>query len=154
MNSPSGCWVSVITRLQEHLLRPWARPCDPDGEMTMTLHIYRPKRFQWALFEVNRSSGCWIMARQGSNNAYYAHGYAHVTLVGKLPRPCTSRGEDYSNELDLVVTEFRCPQTLGWPEVGTDGRTNGRTGLFHNPHPFSYFGFRLTEAHIVILCTE
>ena len=38
----------LICISQEHLSRPWARPCVSDGQMTIALHIYRPRRFQWA----------------------------------------------------------------------------------------------------------
>ena len=30
------------------------------GQMTMMLHIYRPRWFQWTWFGVNRLSGCWV----------------------------------------------------------------------------------------------
>ena len=35
-------------------ITPWAHPLCPHGQMTMTLHIYRPRRFQWSWFVVNR----------------------------------------------------------------------------------------------------
>ena len=47
VNQPSGYWVIASVRV---LLRPWACPCGSNGQMTMTLHIYRPTRFPWTWF--------------------------------------------------------------------------------------------------------
>ena len=44
VNQPSGCWVSASTRFQEPLSCPWPCPLCPYGQMTMMLHIYRPKK--------------------------------------------------------------------------------------------------------------
>ena len=52
----SGSWVPVSARYQEPLSRPWACPLCPHGQTTMTLHIYRPSRFQRTWFGVN---SCW-----------------------------------------------------------------------------------------------
>ena len=44
---------------------PWAliTPMGmPDGQITMTLHIYRPSRIQWTWLGVKRSSGYWVTA--------------------------------------------------------------------------------------------
>ena len=54
VNPPDGCWVSSSATLQEHLLCPWACPWGLDGQMTVTLHIYRPKWSQWTWFGVNK----------------------------------------------------------------------------------------------------
>ena len=62
VNRPSGCWVLAWSRFQRPLLCPWACPLCPDGQMTMILHIYRPRRFQWTWFGVNRPSGCCVIA--------------------------------------------------------------------------------------------
>ena len=59
VNQPSGCWVPASAKFREPLSCPWARPLCPHGQMTMTLHIYKPN---WTWFGVNRFSGCWIMA--------------------------------------------------------------------------------------------
>ena len=40
----------------------WACQCGPHGQITMTLHIYRTRWFQWTGFRVNRPSGYWFMA--------------------------------------------------------------------------------------------
>ena len=42
-------WISltVSAKFKECLLCPWTCPCGPEGQMTMTLHICRPIRFQW-----------------------------------------------------------------------------------------------------------
>ena len=62
MNQPSGCGVPVSARFQEPLPYPWARPLCHHGQMTMTLHIYRPRRFQWTWFGLNRPSDYWVSA--------------------------------------------------------------------------------------------
>ena len=43
VNPRGGCWVPASARFQELL----SRPCGCNGQMVMTLHIYRPWRFQW-----------------------------------------------------------------------------------------------------------
>ena len=58
---PSGSWLPASTRFQKPLCL-WACPLYPHGQMIITLHIYRPKQFQWIWFGVNRPSGCWVMA--------------------------------------------------------------------------------------------
>ena len=57
---PSGCWVTVSARFQEHFIHLWVDPCSPDGQMARTLHIYRPRQFQWTWFGMNRPSGSWV----------------------------------------------------------------------------------------------
>ena len=83
VHRPSGCGFVVAARFQEPLSHPWACPLCPHGQMTMMtmmLHIYRAKQFQWTWFGVNRPSGC---------------GFAW------WPWCCTSTGQSSSNELDL-----------------------------------------------------
>ena len=60
VHRPSGCRFVAAARFQEPLSHawPWACPLCPHGKMTMSLHIYRPRQFQWAWFGVNRPSGC------------------------------------------------------------------------------------------------
>ena len=72
MNPLSGCWVPASARLQECLLRLWAHPYGPDGQMTITLHIYRSRQFQRTLFGVNQPSGCWVTdsARSGQMDGW------------------------------------------------------------------------------------
>ena len=65
VNRPSGCGVtaSAISVMNGRMdLCPWTCPCGPDGQMTITLHIYRPRRFQWTWFGVNGPKGCWVPA--------------------------------------------------------------------------------------------
>ena len=50
VNIPGGCWVPAFARFQELSLSPWARPLGPDGQVTITLHVLRPRRFQCAWF--------------------------------------------------------------------------------------------------------
>ena len=57
----SGCWVPVSARFQEPSSWSWAHPLCPHGQMTMTLHIYRPRQFQWTWFGVNQPSVCWVL---------------------------------------------------------------------------------------------
>ena len=58
MHRPIGCWVMASARFQEPLSWPWACPFHPQGQITMTLHTYRPRRFKWAWYGVNRPSDC------------------------------------------------------------------------------------------------
>ena len=102
---------------------PWACPCGPDGQMTTTLHIYRPTLYQWTkLGMLIRSVVAKVQHPQSSKSVYYACRYAYVAPIGRLPWWFTSTGQDSSNELDLacigpVVVEFQCLQTLdGWTE--------------------------------------
>ena len=62
VNPPSGFWVLEPTRPQERLSRPWTRPCGHNEQIIVALHIYRPRRFQWISFGVNRPSGYWVKA--------------------------------------------------------------------------------------------
>ena len=62
INPLNGCWIPASASFQESLLHLWACPCGPDGQMTMMLHICRPRWFQWTWFGVNQPSGCWIAA--------------------------------------------------------------------------------------------
>ena len=61
VSQPSGCWVAASTRFQECLIHPWACPYGPNGQMTMTSHIYRPMWFRWTWFGVNQPTGCWVL---------------------------------------------------------------------------------------------
>ena len=39
-----------------------AYPCGPEGQIIITLHIYKPRWFQFTWFKVNQPSGCWVLA--------------------------------------------------------------------------------------------
>ena len=54
VNQPSGCWGPASTKFQEPSSCPWACPLYPHGQMTMILHTYRQRQFQWTWFRVNQ----------------------------------------------------------------------------------------------------
>ena len=62
VNQPSGCWVLASARFQELLICQRAHPCGPNGQMTMTLHIYRQDDSHWTWFGLNQPSGCQVTA--------------------------------------------------------------------------------------------
>ena len=131
----TGGSPALWTRFQECLLHPWG----PDGQMTMMLHIYRPRRFQRTWFGVNRAQ--WLQSSgvckipealvTDSRSPYFSHGHAHVAPMGKWPCRPTSRGWDSSNELDL---EWIGPTIAELWAGRTDRQKNGWRP-FHSP-PF------------------
>ena len=62
VNRPGSCWVPTSARFQGPLLCRWPWPLCPHGQMTKTLHIYRPRQLQRTWFGVNHPSGCWVPA--------------------------------------------------------------------------------------------
>ena len=60
VNRSSGRGVSKSARYQEPFSRPWTCPLCPHVQMTLTLHIYRLRWFQWTWFHINRPSSCWV----------------------------------------------------------------------------------------------
>ena len=62
VNGPCECWVRASKRFQKPLSCPWACPLCTHGQMTKTLHMYRPRRFQWSRFWVNRPCSCGVPA--------------------------------------------------------------------------------------------
>ena len=106
---PSSCWVPASARFQECLLHPWAHPCGPDGLMTTTLHIYRPRWFN----ELRLERICPVVVEfrwpQSSESAYYACGHVHMAPIGIWQWHCTSTGQDSSNELDFIAMGVNLP---------------------------------------------
>ena len=62
VNQSSGCGVQASARFQEPLSHPWACPLCPHRQMTMMLHMCRPRWFQKTRFGVNQPSGCGVPA--------------------------------------------------------------------------------------------
>ena len=98
MNPPSGGWVPVSARFQECLLYPWTHPCGPDGQMTMTLHIYSPRQFQWSWFGMNLPVVAVFQCLQDSRSPYYTHGWlcprvpdGQITMMLDIYRPIQFR---------------------------------------------------------------
>ena len=156
VNRPSGCWFPVSARFQEPSSCPWAHPLCPHGQMTKTLHIYRPRRFQWTCLGVNRPSGYRVpvSARFRSPRAcpLCPPGYAPM---GKWPGRCTSTGQDGSNELvlewiDSVAAEFRRLQDSRafYHSRGPYSSDYNYCTLFNNPN-----SHRTVES-LVMTCSE
>ena len=136
---PNGCWDPVSARFQECLLRPWTRPCGPNGQMTIIVPIYKPRRFKLTWFGVNLPSGCWILASARSQE----------TLLCPWARPCSPNGQMtmtvhiYSpRQFQRTLFEVNRPSGCGVTvsaSSGTDGRTDGRKDgrrLFYSPPCF------------------
>ena len=62
VNRPSGCQVPASARFPESLLHPQAHPYGSQGQMTMTMQIYRQRQFKWTWFRVDWSSSCGVTA--------------------------------------------------------------------------------------------
>ena len=80
---PSGCSVPSFAKLQEHLLCPWASPCEPDWQMTMTLQVYSQAgsnelELEWICLMVTV-----LWHPHNSRSLSYTYGYIHVGLMGK-----------------------------------------------------------------------
>ena len=103
--------------------------------MTMELHIYRGRRFQWTWVGVNPLTGRWALASdlQCSKSIYYAHGYVPVVPVAKWSWRCISTGQNGSNESNLLIRpvcaacrhpqDFRNPHyALGHTHVAMMGK--------------------------------
>ena len=80
VNRPSGWGVPAATRFQEPLSHQWVHPSCPHRQMSMMLHIYRLRWFQWTWFQVNRPSGLWVPA---SARFQPTNGHAHYAPRGK-----------------------------------------------------------------------
>ena len=94
VNQPSSCRVPASARFQEPLSCPWACPICPQGQITMMMHIYRPRRFQWTWFWVNGPCECWVPASTRFQEPLScpwacplcAHGQMAMTLHMDRPR--------------------------------------------------------------------
>ena len=78
MGTPTWLWSANdhgVAHVQGNTV-PWALPCAPYWQLTMTLYIYRPRLFQCTWFGVNPPGGCWVPVTPG--RPYEAHGHAHT----------------------------------------------------------------------------
>ena len=111
--------------------------------MTMTLHMYRPWRFQWFWFGVNWPSGWWVLVSTR---------FQELSLIKPVHMPTWSRRSyDHDNAhirakmvpVNAVVTELRRPHSLD----PTDERTNERTdGELSTSPPFFLRKWRGTKS--------
>ena len=84
VNRLSGCGVPASARIQEPLSRKWTCPLCPHGQMTMTLHIYGLRRFQWTwILEWIGPVVAEFRCPQDFKSHYYTHGLAHYAPMGK-----------------------------------------------------------------------
>ena len=115
------------TNHQKPILHPRAHPYGTHGQMTMTLHIYRPRQFQWTWFGVNRPSGCWVPVSPRFPKPLLhpqAHPYGsqgQMTMMMQIYRQrqfkLTWFRVDWSSSCGVTAS-------IKW---GTDGRTDRRT---------------------------
>ena len=120
VNRLSVSGVLASARFQEPLSCPRTRPLRPHCQITMTLHTYRPRRFQWAWFGVNCPSNCGVPA-----SAIFQEPLSHPSACpwchhGQITMRCTPTDQDTSNEPGLgwigpVVAEFWHPQDSSGP---------------------------------------
>ena len=108
VNIPGGCWVPAFARFQELSLSPWARPLGPDGQVTITLHVLRPRRFQCAWFGAKPPCGCWISAS------------ARFQGPSWCPWVCTCW---HDGHMTMTVHIYK-PRQCQWTEFGVN-RTSG-----------------------------
>ena len=115
VNQPSGCWGLASTKFQEPSSCPWACPLYPHGQITMILHTYRQRQFQWTWFRVNQPSGCWGLAstkfQEPSSCPWACPLYPHGQMTMILH---TYRQRQFQwtwfRVNQPVVAEFRRPQ--------------------------------------------
>ena len=74
----------------------WTRFLGPGGQMSMTLHVYRPRRFQCTWSGVIRPSGCWVTAcaescpdertdwRTNGRRLFHSHALFPSEMVGDI----------------------------------------------------------------------
>ena len=132
MNRPSGYWVPASARIQGPSSCPWTCPLCPYGQMTNTLHKYRPTRFQLTWFGVNRANSCCVPVSARFQGPLSWPRACPLWPMGQQPWRGTSTCLDGFNELDLkwigrVVTELQHPQSLVRKNKTTD--TNERAEI-------------------------
>ena len=120
-----GCWVTASASFQKRLLCAWARPFGLDRKMAMTLHIYRPRRFQWALIPgalvMSMGTPIWV---RWANWYDAAHLYAESFSMNSI-----------LEWISVVVAELQHPQNLS----RTDERSNRRRDEEHSIVPLCSF---------------
>ena len=137
VNRPSSCRVPASARFQEPLSHPWIHPLSPHGQMTITLHIDRLRWFQWTWFQVNRPSGCWVLASARFQKPL-------LQIPGALVMPMsTAIWPQRASDHDVVHLETETvPMNLIWSESAQgllsyrpDAQRNGRRPI-HSPSFF------------------
>ena len=92
---------NCIHKVSGALSYPGAHTCGPNGQITMTSHIYRPRCFHELDLESIHQVVAELQHLQVSKSTYYTCGYAHGALMGKWPWHRTSTGQHSTNKLDL-----------------------------------------------------
>ena len=106
-----GCWVLASARLQGPLSCPWACPLCPHGQITIMLHIYRPRRFQRTWFGVNLPSGCWVLA-----SAWFQKSLLQISGAFITPMD-TPMWPQWTNDHNIAHLEAeKVPVNLIWCE--------------------------------------
>ena len=95
--------------------------------MSMTLHIYRTRRFQRAWFGMHRSGVCRVREPEISRETFSRPWVCPLRPIGKISCRYTSPGQDGSNDHNFewigpVVSDVWHPLNLGRKK----GRTNER----------------------------
>ena len=111
MRRAKDCGISASAEFQEPSSRPWARQLCPHRQMTIPLPMYRPRRFRWTWFGLNRPRGCGVPASSKFQEPLSRPWARPLCRHGQI----TATGQDGSKELDLgwiglVVAELRRPQ--------------------------------------------
>ena len=104
----------------------WTSFQGPNGQMSMTLHIYRPRRFQWTWFGENRPSGCWVAVsakfcpdrqtneRTDGDNAIAPHFFLRkgqgTTIATKTNPNLNHRPCKFSDAAELNTTNWQITQ--------------------------------------------
>ena len=124
VNGPRGCWVTASTRFQECFLRLWARSCGPNGQITMTLHIYRPRQFQWTWPGVNPAIGCRFLVSAKFGLDWWKNGWTDGRRQFYSPPFFLRKGWGTTNEILFLRVSL--------------GSGNGFLSIrWHHEHPFS-----------------
>ena len=86
---------------------------DYDWQITMTLHFYRSRRFQWTWFGVNPPTVVvGFRHPHVSKSAYYAYWYAHTALITTVIRPMWPQ---WANNHDFQLLQAKpVPMNLIW----------------------------------------
>ena len=129
VNRLSGCGVKVSARFQEPSLRPWVCPLCPHGQITITLHIYRPRRFQRTWFGVNRLSGYKVTASAIFQSPLLQIPGALITPMGMPIWPQRAIGRDVAHlEAETVPIDLIWSESAQWLlSYGPDQRADRRT---------------------------
>ena len=86
---PVVTWVPASARFQEPLSRPWACPLCAHGQITMMLHLYRLRQFQFDLEWI----GPVVAEFQHPQNSRSPYHRFQEPLFRPWPYPCDPNGQ-------------------------------------------------------------